>query len=117
MKPQTKQPTNQLTPRQLQLLRAIGSFQASRYYLPTIGELACELGISRSTTFEHIGELRRKGLLSACRGKARSLRPTSKAHELLESLTEEAALAHPLQSEAIPLLGRVAAGEGRFSTV
>lgn len=110
MKSQTRLRANELTPRQLQLLRAIGSFQASRFYSPTIAELACELGISRSTTFEHIGELRRKGLLSACRGKARSLKPTSKAHELLESLTEGPAFSYPRQAEGMPLLGRVAAG-------
>jgi repressor LexA len=103
-------PTNQLTPRQLQLLKAIGSFQASRCYSPTIGELACELGISRSTVFEHIGELRKKGLLSASSGKARSLKPTSKAQELLNHLANHVSDSYPQSGTGIPLAGRVAAG-------
>src|SRR4030042_1159137 len=68
--------SNQLTPRQLQLLRVIAYSQASRCYSPTIAELARELRISRSTVFEHIGEVRNKDLLFACPGKARSFKLT-----------------------------------------
>ncbi len=102
--------TNQLTPRQLQLLKAIHSFQASRCYSPTIGELGCELGISRSTVFEHIGELRKKGLLSASAGRARSLKPTSKAQELLSRLSNHVSDSYPRSGTGIPLVGKVAAG-------
>jgi repressor LexA len=112
-------PTNQLTPspaagagltpRQLQLLKAICSFQASQCYSPTIAELASELAISRSTTFEHITELRKKGLLSACPGRARSLNPTEKAQRLLEALTDHSSNSCP-EPMGIPLVGRVAAG-------
>lgn len=104
------QPTNHLTPRQLQLLRAIGSFQASRFYLPTIAELACELGISRSTTFEHIAELQRKGLLSRCRGRARSLSLTAPAQRLLESIADQEPAIDGDSCADIPLAGTVAAG-------
>ena len=102
--------TSQLTPRQLQLLKTIASFQASRCYSPTIGELAAELGISRSTAFEHIAELRKKGLLSAYPGRARSLKLTSKAQELLNRLTNHISELHPESPRGIPLVGRVAAG-------
>jgi len=102
--------TNQLTPRQLQLLKTIAGFQASRCYSPTIGELAAELGISRSTAFEHIAELRKKGLLSAYPGRARSLKLTSKAQELLNRLTDRISELHPELPTGIPLVGRVAAG-------
>ncbi len=102
--------TNQLTPRQLQILKAIRSFQASRCYSPTIGELACELGISRSTVFEHIAELRKKGLLSASAGRARSLKPTSKAQELLNRLANHGSDSYYQPPLGIPLVGRVAAG-------
>jgi repressor LexA len=105
----TTKPTNQLTPRQLQLLKAICSFQASQCYSPTIAELASELAISRSTTFEHITELRKKGLLSAYPGRARSLKATSKAQRLLEALTDHSSKAYP-EPMGIPLVGRVAAG-------
>jgi repressor LexA len=109
---------NQLTPRQLQLLKAICVFQASRCYSPTIAELASELAISRSTTFEHIAELRKKGLLSALPAKARSLNLTSKAQKLLNCLNNNlnsrsqppAGLSGAaLAKTDIPLAGKVAA--------
>ncbi len=102
--------TTHLTPRQMQILKAAASFQASRYYSPTIAELADELGISRSTAFEHIGELRRKNLLQASPGKARSLTLTSRGLELLESV-ESAETALWGETDGIPMLGAVAAGE------
>lgn len=110
MQPEVPKPTNQLTPRQLQLLRKIACFQASYCYSPTIGELACELGISRSTTFEHITGLRKKGLLSAYPARARSLKVTSKARELLKGLTAHNSDLHRELRAGIPLVGRVAAG-------
>lgn len=102
--------TIQLSPRQLQLLRLIVSSQDSRCCSPTIAELAAELSISRSTVFEHIAELRRKGLLSCHPNRARSLKPTSRAQELLSCLADECS--HPYRREAtgIPLSGKVAAG-------
>jgi len=104
------QPVGRLTPRQVQLLRIIARVQASHCYSPTIGELAAELGISRSTTFEHIGELRRKGLLSAHAGRARSLKLTSRAQSLLSSLAEQDHDFAPQSADDIPLVGTVAAG-------
>ncbi|MHC4657759.1 MAG: transcriptional repressor LexA [Planctomycetota bacterium] len=102
--------TSRVTPRQVQLLRMIARVQASQCYSPTIGELACELGVSRSTTFEHIGELRRKGLVSACPGRARSLRLTSKGQELLDAFGESDSPSYVGVREGVPLVGRVAAG-------
>jgi len=110
MQPKIPKPTRQLTPRRLQLLRAIRSFQASQCYSPTIGELAAELGISRSTTFEHIAELRKKGLLYACPGRARSLRLTSRAKELLDRLIDCSSKTSPELPAGMPLVGKVAAG-------
>lgn len=102
--------SNQLTPRQLQLLRAIAYSQASRCYSPTIAELARELRISRSTVFEHIGELRKKDLLCACPGKARSLKLTSAAQELLSRVEPQSSPDQAASHASIPLLGVVAAG-------
>jgi len=102
--------TNQLTPRQLQLLEAIAEFQVSRCYSPTIAELACELGISRSTVFEHIAELRRKGLLLASPRRARSLKLSSKAQRLLNRPSDHGPDLHHQRPAGIPLLGKVAAG-------
>ncbi len=103
-------PKKRLTPRQMQLLKAISSFQASRCYSPTIGEMASELGISRSTVFEHIAELRRKDLLSGCQGRARSLQLTSKAQNLLNQLGDDSPTYSSQASAGIELVGKVAAG-------
>ena len=106
----TANPTGQLTPRQIELLRAISNFQASNCYSPTIAELASQFGISRSTAFEHITELRKKGLLSSSPAKARSLTITSKAQKLLDHLECPNEHTHSQQAAGIKLLGRVAAG-------
>ena len=110
MQPNTISATDQLTPRRLQLLRAITSFLASQCYSPTIAELADELGISRSTVFEHIAELRKRGLLQAHPGRARSLRPTSRAQKLLSHVEHAASANRDARSKSIPLVGTVAAG-------
>ncbi len=100
----------QLTPRQLQLLRMIAEYQQSRCYSPTLAEMSSALNISRSTVFEHIGELRKKGLLSGSPNKARSLKASSKAQELLNYGTDQDFNFYPNESTGIPLAGKVAAG-------
>jgi len=105
-----KNPTqHQLTPRQLQILKAIKTYQSSRCYSPTIAELANQTSTSRSTIFEHIENLRTKGLLSTSPGKARSLTITSKAQDLLKSINQNKN-DNPA-ANTIPLAGRVAAGK------
>jgi len=108
---QLRLPPKLLTPRQLQVLRAVAESQRSRCYSPTIAELAQRLGISRSTTFEHIEELRRKELLARCPTRARSLKLTAKAQRLLRRIPAPRIeyTAGPA-GEGIPLLGKVAAG-------
>jgi len=100
----------QLTPRQLQLLTMVARFQEDRCYSPTLAEMASELDISRSTVYEHIAELRKKGLLSDSPNKARSLKVSSKARKLLSSLTNEDMSPYPTEPASIPLSGMVAAG-------
>lgn len=100
----------QLTPRQLQLLQMIARFQQNRCYSPTLSEMASELNISRSTVFEHLTELRRKGLLSGYQNKARSLKVSSQGQELLSELSEENSRTYAEVSTGIPLAGNVAAG-------
>jgi len=96
-----------ITPRQIELLKALAAFEHSRCYSATMQELADELGVRRSTVFEHIATLRQKGLLVPSRGKARSLRLTATGEELLEKSLDSG---HIAQVEGIPLAGRVAAG-------
>lgn len=110
MRLKTLEPTMQLTPRQLQLLRMIACFQQNRCYSPTLAEMASELNISRSTVFEHITELRKKGLLSDSPNKARSLKVSSKAQELLSDLADRDLNSYPVEPTGIPLSGSVAAG-------
>jgi repressor LexA len=110
MQLQTSNPTNQLTPRQLQLLKAIANYEMSQCYSPTIAELASELSITRSTAFEHLGELQKKGYLLTCPGKARSLSLTSKSQKLLSQLKEATDNSYTQPCEGITLAGKVAAG-------
>jgi repressor LexA len=126
---QSKMPQNQegLTPRQVQLLNAIAGFQTSRGYLPTIGELAQTLSISRTTAFGHIEQLLRKELVSRLPKVARSLSLTPRARRLLNKyrpsslVARHSAVRCPAENEyressienreeGIPLVGRVAAG-------
>jgi repressor LexA len=110
MRLRTAQPAIQLTPRQLQLLQMIARFQQNRCYSPTLSEMASELNISRSTVFEHLTELRRKGLLSGYPNKARSLKVNSQGRELLEDLSAQSSLTYDSKTGGIPLAGSVAAG-------
>jgi repressor LexA len=104
----TAAPSAQLTPRQLELLKMIAGFQENHCYSPTFGEMAAELNISRSTIFEHIAELRRKGLLCGSSNKARSLTLSPAACELLSR--SRPVPCGPEEPAGIPLAGRVAAG-------
>jgi len=110
MRLRTAQPAIQLTPRQLQLLQMVGRFQENRCYSPTLAEMACELDISRSTVFEHLAELRKKGLLSGYQNKARSLKVSSQGQELLSELSGPSSPTYAAEAGGIPLAGSVAAG-------
>ena len=110
MRPRDTDLIDGLTPKQLQVLRHIAAFHGSQCYSPTIAELASQLNLSRSTVFEHLGELQRKSLLSTCPGRARSLKLTPRGRRVLENAqVEELDVCDPA-SEGVPLLGRVAAG-------
>ena len=104
---QITDPTKTISPRQLEVLNQIAMFEGSRCYSPTIAELAGKLGVSRTTVFEHIDALRRKGFLRSSKGKARSLRLTARASQLLKKNAE---IYSDGRSEGLRLLGRVAAG-------
>jgi repressor LexA len=110
MRLRTAQPLTQLTPRQLQLLQMVARFQENCCYSPTLAEMASELNISRSTVFEHLTELRRKGLLSGYQNKARSLKVSSRGQELLSELSGQSFPTDAAEIKGIPLAGSVAAG-------
>jgi repressor LexA len=98
------------TPRQVQLLKTIAEFAGRDGYSPTIGELAQTAGVSRTTTFEHVEQLRKKGYIWGPAGKARSLTPTSKARKLLNQLNRCQSQTKETADTEIPLAGVVAAG-------
>jgi repressor LexA len=110
MRPRSEDLIDGLTPKQLQVLRHIAAFQGNQHYSPTIADLASQLSLSRSTVFEHLGELQRKSLLSTSPGKARSLKLTAQGRRLLESTRTPEPQGGEPSGEGIPLLGRVAAG-------
>lgn len=99
---------HQLTPRQLQLLKAIALTQARQPYSATIQELACQLQVSRTTAFEHLAALREKGFVQALPNKARSLKLTTQGQRLLKN--SKPAEATVQIENGLPLVGRVAAG-------
>ncbi len=106
----TSKRSTHLTPRQLELLRLVAQYQANCCYSASMQELAKALEISRTTAFEHITALRRKNLLFAAPGKARSLRLTPQGRSLLKSIND-APVAEGETVDGIPLLGRIAAGQ------
>ena len=100
----------QITPRQRQILEAISASQHSCGYSPTMAELARTFGLSRSTVFEHMRELRAKGLIETCPGKARSSNLTFPGQELLSRIASNEDDSSD-QATGIPLMGQVAAGQ------
>ncbi len=110
MRPRDTDLIDGLTPKQLQVLRHIAAFHGSQCYSPTIAELARQLSLSRSTVFEHLGELQRKSLLSTCPGRARSLRLTPQGRRLLRNTQAHVVEDEEASHTSVPLLGQVAAG-------
>jgi repressor LexA len=110
MRPRDTDLIDGLTPKQLQVLRHIAAFHGSQCYSPTIAELATQLSLSRSTVFEHLGELQRKSLLTTSPGRARSLKLTSQGRRLLKHTPPEPGENTPEPAPGVPLLGQVAAG-------
>ena len=98
------------TPRQVQILKAIAEYGSRDGYSPTIGELAEQAGVSRTTIFEHIEQLRKKGYIWGREHKARSLTLMPKARKLLKQISLGAAVSATTKPEEIPLVGVVAAG-------
>ena len=88
-----------VTPRQLEILRYIRDFRDRRGYSPTMQEIGDHLSLTKVTVFEHVGALKRKGLvLRGRKHKARSLQVSAGFKFEDEKPTR------------LPLAGRIAAG-------
>ncbi|MCK6528110.1 transcriptional repressor LexA [Myxococcota bacterium] len=93
-----------LTDRQLQILQAVYRFAQRRGIMPSVRQLAGDVGLSAPTVQQHLVALRRKGYLEID-GSPHGVRFTRIAREALESSTVDLADVVP-----VPVLGRIAAG-------
>ena len=81
--------------RQAEILQFVTKFQREKDYSPSLGEIAENFGVSIPTIHQHISYLRKKNLLSADKGKRRSIQAfNDQKRDLVE----------------IPLMGLIAAG-------
>jgi len=81
--------------RQAEILQFVTKFQKEKDYSPSLGEIAENFGVSIPTIHQHISYLRKKNLLSADKGKRRSIQAfNDQKRDLVE----------------IPLMGLIAAG-------
>lgn len=100
-----------ITPVKLEILKIFYHYQQNKPYSPTMQELADLLQRSRATVFEHCAALQEKGFLCASRGKARSLKLTEEAIELLEEVSDEPFVSDSEAiEEGLPLVGMINAG-------
>ncbi|MDP3769383.1 MAG: transcriptional repressor LexA [bacterium] len=81
--------------RQAEIFQFITKFQREKRYSPSLGEIAENFGVSIPTIHQHIYYLRKKNLLSADKGKRRSIQAFNDQKRGLV---------------AIPLMGLIAAG-------
>jgi len=88
-----------LTPRQMRVVEFIRRFRAKRGYAPTLEEIASHFGVIKATVQTYLRTLVEKGVIRRRRYEHRSL-------EVVES-----ALPESERRDALPLVGRVAAGE------
>jgi len=87
--------TGKPSKRQAEILQFVTKFQREKGYSPSLGEIADHFGVSIPTIHQHISYLRKKNLLSANKGKRRSIQTfNDQKRDLVE----------------IPLMGLIAAG-------
>lgn len=100
---------NEPTPKQKRILDFIRQFSEREGMPPTRADIATHFGIERASVQEHLQLLAKKGLLEIVAGASRGIR-------LLDSAAS-AALPPPPDPFAMPLLGRIAAGQPVLSDV
>jgi len=86
---------NSPSKRQMEVLAFVTKFQKRKEYSPSLSEIAEHFDVSIPTIHEHVSYLQKKGLLSARKGKKRSIQPLNEHKDLI----------------GIPLLGVIAAGQ------
>lgn len=94
----------QITERQQEVLNFISDFISENRYPPTVREIGEHFGISLRAVQDHIAALQKKGFLSQCQKRARSISVISNSDMAQETFIGK-----------IPLLGNVAAGKPLLS--
>ncbi|MFA6857515.1 MAG: transcriptional repressor LexA [Treponema sp.] len=94
-----------ITDRQKEVLAFISTFTEENSYPPTVREISEHFGISLRAVQDHIAALQKKGYLSLCQKRSRSIRV------LVDGREKEV---KPFVSK-VPLLGTVAAGKPLLS--
>ncbi|MCK9171176.1 MAG: transcriptional repressor LexA [Treponema sp.] len=94
-----------ITDRQKEVLAFISTFTEENSYPPTVREISEHFGISLRAVQDHIAALQKKGYLSLCQKRSRSIRV------LVDGRDKEV---KPFVSK-VPLLGTVAAGKPLLS--
>jgi repressor LexA len=87
-----------MTPKQLKVVLYAGEFISEHGYSPTLDEIADGLGVAKPTVQQYLRALEAKGVISRQRY----------AHRSIEIVDPDYA---PRGRAALPLLGRIAAGE------
>ncbi len=87
--------TTKPSKRQAEILEFVAKFQRQKGYSPSLSEIADYFEVSIPTVHQHVSYLRKKKLLTALKGKKRSIQPfNDQKRDLVE----------------IPLMGLIAAG-------
>lgn len=90
-----------ITDRQKEVLTFISDFTEENAFPPTVREISEHFGISLRAVQDHISALQKKGYLSLCQKRSRSIRVLSDIREKEQKL----------YVGKVPLLGTVAAGK------
>ncbi len=87
--------TNKPSKRQAEILEFISKFQKDKNYSPSLAEIAEHFDVSIPTIHQHVSYLQKKKLLTAHKGKKRSIQPFNDHKQYLVE---------------IPLMGVISAG-------
>ena len=95
----------QITDRQKEVLTFISNFTEDNAYPPTVREIGDHFGISLRAVQDHIAALQKKGYLTQCQKRSRSIKVVSDVRDKEKEL----------YVGKVPLLGTVAAGKPLLS--
>jgi repressor LexA len=113
-----QEPSINLTPKQLDLVRYIERYRRRWDMSPTLGEMAHRMGTSEVTVFEHLGALERKGVIRRTPRLARSVEIVRQAEDPPLRLLGTIAAGRPIEAiedpQEIDLSGMLRRGREHF---